>query len=55
MIFLSSRILFQIFTTFEKSILMQLSLTFGENQLWMVSSLKLRQRFAKATRFAALD
>ncbi len=43
------------FTAFEKSILMQLGLTFGENQLWMVSSLKLRQRFAKATRFAASD
>jgi len=43
------------FTVFEKSILMQLGLTFGENQLWMVSSQKLKQQFAKATRFAALD
>lgn len=43
------------FTVFEKSILMQLGLTFGENQLWMVSSQKLKQQFAKATRFAAID
>ena len=43
------------FTFFEKSILMQLGLTFGENQLWMVSSQKLKQQFAKATRFAAID
>ena len=39
------------FTFFEKSILMQLGLTIGENQLWMVSSQKLKQQFAKATRF----
>lgn len=43
------------FTVLEKSILMQLGLTFGENQLWMVSSQKLKQQFAKATRFAAID
>ena len=43
------------FTVFEKSILMQMGLTFGENQLWMVASLKLKQQFARATRFAAID
>lgn len=43
------------FTAFEKSILMQLGLTFGENQLWMVSSQKLKQLFGRATRFASID
>lgn len=43
------------FTPFEKSVLMQLGLTFGENQLWMVASLKLKQQFARSTRFASMD
>lgn len=42
------------FTPFEKSILMQLSLTFCKDHLWMVASLKLKQRFVNAIRFAAL-
>lgn len=43
------------FTDFEKSIIIQLGQTFFENQLWMVSSLKLKQRFAKATRLSTID
>lgn len=38
------------FSAFERSLLMLLGLTFGENHLWMVASRKLKQRFAKATR-----
>lgn len=42
------------YTPFEKSILMLLGITFGEDHLWMVTSKMLKQCFAKATQFAAL-
>lgn len=44
-----------VFTGLEKSFLMQLGQTFYENQLWMVASPKLKQRFVKATRLPSID
>ena len=43
------------FSLFEKSILLQLGYTFGEDHLWIVASQKFKQQFARAIRFASLD
>ena len=43
------------FNDYERSVLMLLVIIFGENHLWVVTSQKLKQQFAKATRIAAMD
>lgn len=44
-----------VFTPIERSFVMLLALTFSENHLWMVTSQRFQQRFAKATRIACLE
>lgn len=43
------------FNLFESAMVMLLALTFSENHLWVVTSMKLKQRFCKATRLASLE
>ena len=43
------------FNGYEKSVLMLLGETFGENHFWVVTSQKLKQNFGKATRIAVQE